>query len=256
MEWTGGAVAGTSATEQEFVLEVEGRTVPGVLWRPLTGAGPWPLVLLGHGGALHKRSDYIVALAKRLARAGMASAAIDAAGHGARLPGGGTDFQKLWDERQARRDRGELPDETENMVADWKATLDALQHVEGLAGPAGYWGLSMGTLFGLPFVAAEPRIQVAVFGLMGIAPAPTGNAWLERIRTRLGADAARIDLPVLMLIQRDDELVPFENAIALFDALKTRDKRLHLNPGRHVEVPREEFDHSAAFLAQHLMAER
>ena len=32
----------------------------------------------------------------------------------------------------------------------------------------GYWGVSMGTLIGLPFVASEPRISAAVLGLAGL----------------------------------------------------------------------------------------
>lgn len=53
---------------------------------------------------------------------------------------------------------------TDSMVEDWKATLNALLKLQKLpeigTGWVGDWGLSMGTLFGLPLVAAEPRIEV------------------------------------------------------------------------------------------------
>ena len=77
-------------------------------------------------------------------------------------------------------------------------------------GPLGYWGLSMGTIYGLPFVAAEPRVQVAVFGLMGLV-GPT--------RDRLEADARRLACPVLFLQQWHDSLIPREHVAELFDAL-------------------------------------
>jgi hypothetical protein len=57
---------------------------------------------------------------------------------------------------------------------------------------------------------------------------------------------------VLFLVQWDDELVPRDRAFELFSALEVRDKRLHANPGSHVEVPVEEFRASEQFLARTL----
>ena len=58
-------------------------------------------------------------------------------------------------------------------TTDWTSTLDAVQAMDDVGdGPVGWWGLSMGTGLGVPFVAREPRIQVAVFGL--------GAAWVSR----------------------------------------------------------------------------
>jgi dienelactone hydrolase len=130
------------------------------------------------------------------------------------------------------------------MVADWRAALDALLAQGGPAlGPVGYWGLSMGTIFGLPLVAAEPRIRAAVLGLMGAVGPSAG---------RLERDAARVLCPVLFLMQWDDELAPRESALALFGALGARDKRLHAHPGPHTAVPAEEFLASQEFLARRL----
>ena len=132
----------------------------------------------------------------------------------------------------------------ENMVADWKATLDALQKlVEIGTSKVGYWGLSMGTMFGLPFVAAEPRIAVAVLGLMG-------SGW--RGESRLGRDAPQLRCPVLFLQQWHDELIPRERVFELFDAIGSDDKRLLAHPGRHALVPPDGFDQTQAFLARHL----
>ena len=76
--------------ERRFVLGVAGRSVPGLLWTPDTTGGPRPLVLIGHGGANHKRTPYVLSLARRLARReGFAAAAIDGPVHGDRRPDGG-----------------------------------------------------------------------------------------------------------------------------------------------------------------------
>jgi dienelactone hydrolase len=129
-------------------------------------------------------------------------------------------------------------------VAEWQAAIDAARDLDEVGdGPVGYWGLSMGTIYGVPLVAAEPRIQVAVFGLMGL---------LGPTRDRLAADAASIACPVLLIQQWDDSLIPRAGVFELFDILGSLDKRLHAHPGEHAAVPVEEIAFSARFLARHL----
>lgn len=239
MEW-GQSETHKGVTERDFNVSCDGRTVPGVLWTPEHADASTPLVLIGHGGSGHKRETHLVALARRFARHNaIASATIDGPAHGDRKP------QSANDETPAERRRRIIGDRvTDQMVEDWKATLDALgKYLElGMSG-VGYWGLSMGTLFGLPLVAAEPRIQAAVLGLMGTAFG-TSN--------RLRKDAAEVSCPVLFLQQWDDELIARESASELFGALATRDKYLHANPGLHAAVPREEFLYTQTFLARYL----
>lgn len=230
----GSSTISRNVTERDY--EVDG--VPGVLWTPEGTDGPLPLVLLGHGATLEKRTPYITSLARRLVRHhGIAAASIDLFGHGARMPDGGMpDMVSMW----------LRPEITDEAVAEWGAVLAALDDAEGLGRAGlGYFGLSMGTLLGLPFVASEPRMQVAVLGLAGLT-AP--------MAPRLAADAACITCPVLFLLQWHDELFPRQGVLDLFDAIGSHDKRLHANPGRHVQVPPEEFDAAEAILARHLVA--
>jgi dienelactone hydrolase len=231
--------------ERRFDVRRGSRVVPGLLWTPPQAEGPRPLVLIGHGAAGSKREDYVVALGRRLVRhLGYATAAIDGPVHGDRRNGsdGGPDaplleFAQAWSTN---------PDLTDDMVGDWRAALDALQEDPDVGkGAVGYWGLSMGTILGLPLVAAEGRIGVAVLGLMALV-GPTEN--------RLRADAATLECPVLFLMQWDDELFHRDGVLALFDAIGTADKRLHVQTGRHGDVPAEEFSFSETFLAQHLGA--
>jgi dienelactone hydrolase len=244
VRWTDGRGA-PAVRERRFELERGGRSVPGLLWTPDEPAGgPWPLVLLGHGGSGSKREDYILAMAYRLVRRhGIAAAAIDGPVHGDRRANRSSppflvmaEFAQLW------AADGEAM--TDAMVADWRATLDALVDLPDVAdGPVGWWGLSMGTILGLPVVAAEPRISVAVLGLMGLT-GPT--------RSRIERDAPAVTCSVLFLAQLHDELFPVADALALFEALGSTDKRLHAHPGGHGTLPGEEFSGSADFLAGRL----
>jgi pimeloyl-ACP methyl ester carboxylesterase len=242
MRWETEAETAEGSRERGFSVDVDGRTVPGILWRPETGEGPRPLVLLGHGATRHKRVDYLLALGRRLsAHYGFAVAAIDAPGHGDRRAPGHLDDIQLFGAFLAEWSREGT---TDDMVADWLGTLEALRELDDIGdGPIGYWGLSMGTIYGIPLVAAEPRIKVAVFGLMGLV-GPT--------RDRMATDAASIGCPVLFVQQWDDSLIPREHVFELFDAISSGDKRLHAHPGDHAAVPVEEIVFSARFLARHL----
>jgi fermentation-respiration switch protein FrsA (DUF1100 family) len=130
------------------------------------------------------------------------------------------------------------------VVAEWTAAIEGLRTIEYVGdGPVGYWGLSMGTIYGIPLAAADPRVQVAVFGLMGLV-GPT--------RDRLAVDAAALACPVLFLQQWHDSLIPREHVFELFDIIGSVDKRLHAHPGEHAAVPAEEMEASAQFLSRHL----
>jgi dienelactone hydrolase len=247
-------------TERPFTLDRPKEPVPGILWTPEGATGPRPLVAIGHGGTQHKRAPNILALARSLVRHhGYAAVAIDLPFHGERAAGEGAPGdrgdaddvgERLGDPDRLRALRRRMFGAEREMVtalalADWTATLDAVQQLDVVGpGPIGYWGLSMGTHFGLPLVAGEPRIAAAVLGLFG---------WTEGSPLVGYDDQARaVDVPVLFLVQWDDELVPRASAFELFDLIGSTDKSLHANPGVHVAVPRAERLAAEAFFAQHL----
>ena len=233
MSW-GSERASKGVVERSFAVEVEGRRIPGAFWRP-EGSGDVPgMVMLGHGGTADKRVPYLLAVARWLVRDhGLAGFAIDGPGHGERVPEGGQpEFENAW----------ASPGATDAVIADWRGALDFVRDTVGNV-PLGYWGLSMGTMMGLPLVAALGEIEVALLGLMGIW-GPNGD--------RLGADAPCVSCPVRFLVQWDDEIVPRDAALALFARIGSAQKTLHGNPGRHVQVPPDEMRDSAAFLARHL----
>ena len=223
----------SGVVETAFALDIEGRRVPGVLWSPKDDE-PRPIVLLGHGGGSHKRGDYILAMARRLVRHhGIRAFAIDGPGHGDRLAAGATvDFDRAWQDEQA----------TDQIVADWRGALDWLRgQVEVTA--VGYWGLSMGTMMGVPVVAALEEVEAALLGLMGF--------WGPNAE-RLRQDAGRVTCPVQFLVQWDDEIVPKDRCFELFGELGASDKAMLVHPGAHAAVPPAVMRDSLAFLAMKL----
>ncbi|WP_182875519.1 dienelactone hydrolase family protein [Microbispora sp. H10670] len=223
--------------------------VPGMLWSPESGSGRAPLVLLGHGGGQDSRAPGVAGRAARLVGdGGFHVAAIDAPGHGGR-PRTEDDEREIAALRRAMA-AGEPVNPivvsfnagiARRAVPEWRAALDALQELPeiGAGGPVGYYGVSMGTAIGLPLTAAEPRITAAVLGLHSYDEA-------------LAEAAGRITVPVEFALQWDDELIPRESGLALFDALASKEKTLHANVGGHHEVPGFEADSAVRFLARHL----
>ncbi|WP_030294990.1 dienelactone hydrolase family protein [Streptomyces katrae] len=230
-------------TEQFFTLD----EIPGVLWTPQDSRGPRPLILLGHGGGQHKAAPGIVSRARRYAAEGFAVVAIDAPHHGDRPKG--EEFERVLAEMRTGMTAGGNPGAlvagmhghlAARAVADWQAVLTAVQRLDEVgSGPVGYCGMSMGCGLGIPLITAEPRITAAVLGLLGVYG--------------LAEEAARVTVPVQFLVQWDDQMVPRDQSLALFDALASAEKTLHANPGKHGDVPSFELDSSLKFFARHLI---
>ena len=248
MRWTKEKSESEGVNERRFELVVDGRRVPGVLWTPEQVAGtlPPPLVLIGHGGSQHKRgSGHLGVVRQLVGDHGCAAAAIDGPVHGERRSdGGGLDPTSVFKDAMASWSHADTLDD---MAADWRAALDALVQLEDLAGgPVGYWGLSMGTLYGVPFLASDARVKAAVLGLWGLAgTAP--ETWGV-----LAAYAPSVTCPLMFLAQMEDQLFPLDGVVDLFGKLGSTDKRLQLNVGTHGEVSPEEYETTIRFLVERL----
>ena len=193
---------------REFDVSIDERQVPVALWTPAEITTRRPLLLVGHGGSQHKTHPGIVDLASRFVRNhGFAVAAIDGPIHGARRRNGlsgpamQAEFLSMW--RQEPR--------IDSMVSDWKATIDVLTTFDDVdPGAIGWYGISMGTAYGLPLLAAEPRIKVAVLGMWG-ADFPNSG--------RHAKEAPKVRCPVLFQQKWDDQLFSREGQFALFGQL-------------------------------------
>ena len=238
MQWLDNTTHGA----RDFRIETEDRPVTGALWLPDGAGADTPLVLCGHGASGDRYQAPIPHLARRFLGRGIGTLAIDGPVHGLRQRGPGG--------RAALAEELQRPSCTDDMVGDWLLALDTVRETTGLTGRLAYFGLSMGTLFGIPFLAAARRKEIALrCSVLGLAGTTGAVAFLGE---RLARDAAGIDHPVLYLMQLEDELFDRNGYLALFDALGSNDKRLHGNPGLHPEIPSEEVDASVEFIVARL----
>jgi dienelactone hydrolase len=229
--------------EREFTLG----EVPGILWTPGSASEPAPLILLGHPGGLHKMHSRLVARARHSAAAGFAAATIELPGSGDRTRFAAVDEARA-DLRRALQAGEPVSDQivdrlilplTERAVPEWQATLDALLPLPEIRGPVGFAGgvISIGTRLAV----VEPRISAAVLFAGSFVP-----------RTIL-EEARRVTIPLLVLLQWDDEWNDRQMALDLFDAFGSKEKTLHANTGGHTGVPQFEGDDGTRFFARHLL---
>lgn len=217
--------------------------IPGTLWT--RGTAPAPLVLIAHNNGLPRRDGRLVARARfHAAEHGYAVASIDAAGCGDR-PRSAADEEARADLRRALQ-AGEPVDAlleslvgplVEGAAPEWRTALDALLDLPDVEGPVGYSGWMA---LGIRLAATEPRVAAATFFAGGFVPRAQ---WDE---------ARRVTVPVLLLLQWDDEGNPRQRALDLFDAFGSTEKTLHANPGGHLGTPRFELEDSVRFLDRHL----
>jgi dienelactone hydrolase len=225
--------------EREFTLG----DIPGTLWTP-GSAAPFPLILMAHNNGLPKGEPRLMARARQTAAYGYAVATIDSPGCGDR-PRSAADELARADLRRAMQ-AGEPMDEifeslvgplVETAVPEWRTTLDALLALPGIGGPVGYSGW---TAVGIRLAVVEPRIAAAGFFAGGYVPRALREA------------ARQVTIPLLFLLQWDDEGNPRQRALDLFDAFGSTEKTLHANLGGHTGTPWFELEDGGRFFDRHL----
>jgi len=232
-----------------FTVEGPLDHVPGILWSPAGVDEPRPLVLMGHGGGLHKSVPGALARARHTVTThGFHVASIDAPGHGQR-PRSAEDERLVDALRDARRAGRpieplvvELNDSiAERAVPEWRATLDALSALPQVGDRVAYAGMTLGTAIGVPLLVAEPRIVAAVLGQYYGAG-------------RVLEDARRVTTPVQLVVAWDDPEIGRDSMLALFDALGSESKTLRAHVGTHRQIPWDEMEDTMLFVARHLAA--
>jgi fermentation-respiration switch protein FrsA (DUF1100 family) len=240
--WTNVASDTGTATTRDFLIQYDGGEVPGALWLP-ANAPPKALILVGHGGSRHKREiTNLTFIEEAVERNGFAVAAIDGPLHGARRG------DQLSKPSYIQKEFLGLWESAGNgialMLADWQATLGVLvDELKVSELPVGYFGLSMGTAYGLPFVAADERVGAAVLGMWG-ANYPNSDVLVNT--------AGEVSCPVLFMHKSDDNFFTLEGALEIYNAIPGDDKRLLMNSGSHSEATSEQIQAALTFFIQRL----
>jgi dienelactone hydrolase len=228
--------------ERRFILG----DIPGILWTPRSVSAPAPLILLGHPGGLSKMYPRLLARARHAAAEGFAAATIELPWSGER-PGSAAADQARTELRRSvltgEPVSNEIVDQlvlplVEQAVPEWRAALDVVLERPEIGGPVGYAGGNIS--IGIRLAMAEPRILAAVLFAGSFVP----RALFE--------EARQISIPLLVLLQWDDEGNDRQLALDLFDALGSKEKTLHANMGGHTGVPSFEGDDGNRFFARHL----
>ena len=240
MEFTAEQRLDDGVLERRFTLG----EIPGILWTP--GSTPAPLILLGHPGGLPRMYPRLAARARHSAAQGFAAATIELPGSGDR-PRSAAAEQARADLRRAVEAGEPVPDEivdrlvlplVDKAVPEWRAALDALLSLPGIGGPVGYSGGVIS--IGVRLAVVEPRISAALLFAGSYVP----RAIVE--------EARQVTVPLLVLLQWDDEGNDRQMALDLFDAFGSPEKTLHANMGGHTGVPPFEADDGNRFFARHL----
>lgn len=234
-------------TTYQFIAKpTNHRKVSGCLWTPENEKRKGTLVAFLHGASGSRFQAPIPYLSRKFSERGIASLAIDGPVHGLR--------KKLDGGRIALYAEMSKPKAFHQLFNDWKIALELAENklqypVQAMA----YFGLSMGTFFGIPYLAHRHQERestaVAVLGLLG----PTGV--VSPFRKRLLSDAANVQLPLLFFVQREDEMFSREGCLELFNGLASPTKILRENPGKHSAIPTEALDFSCEFVTEHLIGE-
>lgn len=222
--------------------------IPGILWTPASAsaAAPVPLILLGHPPlGLHAMRPRLTARARHAAADGFATATIELPGSGDR-PRWPALEQARADLSRAMRAGEPVGDDVidalvlpfvDRAVPEWQSALDALLDLPGIDGPVGYSGW---TALGIRLAVTEPRIAAAGFFAGGYVPLAQRE------------EARRIAVPLLFLLQWDDEGNPRQRALDLFDAFGSVEKTMHANMGGHTGTPWFELEEGSRFYDRHL----
>ncbi len=230
----------TLGEPERFLVSHKGVSVPVALWVP--PKRPLAVVQACHGGSGHKESGAILAIAGKLLPLGIAVLAIDGPVHGERRSDGNLDAAAA---RQSFRDAWRAGVGATSMAEEMSAALDSvLAQRQWSDLPVGYVGVSMGTAYGVPYLASDRRVKAAAIGLWSTTYPASRH---------LSEFAKNIDCSIWFTQQWNDEFFDREGTAELFDSIGSSDKRLVVYPGGHRELEGERLSDAVGFIVKRLL---
>jgi len=218
--------------------------VPAVIFYPTNSDGPHPVILAQHGGSSHKLGADIESVVKYYVPLGFAVLAVDGPIHGDRREGGAesasreqtrAEFFKVW---HSPGNGSMVMTDSRNQALRWIETQ------ENLSAENVFWyGVSMGTAYGVPFLSQTFGVRAAVLGMWGLC-FPNSDI--------LAQMASKIQIPVLFQVKWDDELFSRQGQLDLYERIASTQKWLNIYPGQHVPVIGKQADDARRFFLEHL----
>lgn len=207
-------------TKLDLLLTVGKERVPGLFFLP-PGEGPHPLVIIQHPGTGSKEDYFVRDIARQWASLGWICGGLDAPMHGDR---------DIHDPMSLFREPARFAAGAAQFQGEVTAVINALaaRYPIDLA-RLGYVGYSLGSMLGIPAVAADGRFKAAAFCLVGEGGL-VGSASADGSPVKqLGRVAVRV------VAKLQDEYFSRAATQALFDALPG-EKDLVWLPGGHFEI--------------------
>ncbi len=223
--------------EVQFSFDLDGESVPGLLYFPNEPQAALPLVLIQHPGMGSKEDYFVTEPARAWARRGWACGGIDAPLHGDRAN---------HDPMAIFRDHSRYPALVAQFATELSATVDhlAAEYPMDLT-RLGFVGFSLGSMLGVRAVARDGRFKAAAFCLVG------EGGLVGQVQGPESAVAGMENVAVRIVGKTDDELIPRSATEALYDAIPGPKDMVWL-PGGHFEIGPDVIRAAGDWLRDHL----
>ncbi|MEO6721212.1 MAG: alpha/beta hydrolase [Ferruginibacter sp.] len=176
--------------ETGFIYSEKDEQVPMLIYKPVTGAKSFPVVIFLHGTGGSKDNEGIINILYQLTRRGIMGVAVDARYHGARIPGGAHASQeyaaaiiKSWSNKDPAHQKHPFFFDT---VYDlWRVTDYLITRSDVQADRIGMGGISMGGIETWMAASVDKRIKVVVLDIaaQSFKWSLENNAWQGRVNT-------------------------------------------------------------------------
>lgn len=220
-----------------FSFELDGETVPGLMYMPAETESPIPLVLIQHPGMGSKEDYFVADVGKLWAQRGWVCVGLDAPRHGER---------RNYDPMSLFRDKTQYPEITAAFAREVHAAINLLAAEFPVdLSRLGFAGYSLGSMLGIRAVAEDGRFKAAAFCLVGEGGLVGEVDGDDGLAQKLG------DVAVRIVGKASDELIPRAATEALYAAIPGKKDIVWL-PGGHYEIGPDVIKAAGEWLALHL----
>jgi len=220
--------------ENPIEIECKGKTIPCSLYRVDEPKG---IALLGHGLGVDRFDTTVLAPTRILNELGIHVIVPELPLHGDRQ-----DKQLEWDEIVEQWQSYWANDGRNLLLDEWQHIYAYTQQRFSL--PIVYFGLSLGTQYGVLFLSNVTGVRGAVLGLFGSEPPPKSIV--------MNHCAPRVTVPTYFIQKMNDEIHSATATQHLYESLGSPSKILDSSLGQHKDVGADSIMKACDFLRKNL----